>query len=44
MEDYKKLMKDKSNDYKTMRLPDMLDLYSKFHYIVYKEPDWSVVD
>jgi hypothetical protein len=44
MEDYKKLIKDKNKDYKTMRLPDMLDLYSKFHYIVYKEPDWSVVD
>ena len=27
-----------------MRLPDILDLYSKFHYITYKEPDWSVVD
>ena len=44
MEDYKKLMKEKNNDYKTMRLPDILDLYSKFHYITYKEPDWSVVD
>ena len=44
MEEYKKLMKEKNNDYKTMRLPDILDLYSKFHYITYKEPDWSVVD
>ncbi len=27
-----------------MCLPDILDLYSKFHYITYKEQDWSVVD
>ena len=47
MEGYQKLMKEKNNDYKTMRLvrlPDILDLYSNFHYITYKEPDWSVVD
>ena len=44
MEEYKKLLKEKNNDYKTMRLPDIMDLYTKFHYVTYKEPDWSVVD
>ena len=27
-----------------MCLLDILDLYFKFHYVVYKEQDWSVVD
>ncbi len=27
-----------------MHLLDILYLYSKFHYITYKEQDWSVVD
>ena len=44
MEDYKKRFKQKNNDYTTMRLQDIMDLYFKFHYVVYKEPDWSVVD
>ncbi len=37
-------MKEKNDDYKTMCLPDILDLYSKFHYVIFKEPEWSVVD
>ena len=44
MEDYKKRFKQKNNDYTTMRLQDIMDLYFKFHYVAYKEPDWSVVD
>ncbi len=31
IEDYKKLLKEKNNDYKTMHLPNILDSYSKFH-------------
>ncbi len=40
MEDYKKLLKEKDNHYKTMHLLDLMDLYSKFHYVTsYKEHD-----
>ena len=31
------------DDAPTGPVPDMLDLYSKFHYIVYKEPDHSTL-
>ena len=44
MAEYKLLIKDKNTDYKKMKLPAILDLYGKFHYLEYKMEDWSVVD
>jgi hypothetical protein len=43
MEDFKQMFKEKNNDYKTMPLMGIMDLYSRFHYVAYKAPNWSVV-
>jgi hypothetical protein len=44
MEEYKRLMKESDVSYKTKKLPELLDLYSKCHYLEYKTEGWSVVD
>ncbi len=38
IEDYKMFIKDKNTDYKTMKIPEIMDFYSKFHYLAYKTP------
>ena len=44
MADYKRLMKEKDVSYKKKKLQQLLDLYSKCHYLEYKTEGWSVVD
>ena len=44
MADYKRLMKETDVSYKKKKLPELLDLYSKCHYLEYKTEGWSVVD
>ncbi len=44
MADYKRLMKETDVSYKKKKLPELLDLYSKCHYLGYKTEGGSVVD
>ncbi len=40
-EEYKRLMKERDTSYKAMTLPEILDLYSKFHYVQFRSAsDW----
>ena len=43
-EDFRRLMDAKDTSYKSKQLPELLDVYSHFHYLEYRGAEWSTSD
>jgi hypothetical protein len=42
-DDFRRLMDAKDTSYKSKQLSELLDVYSRFHYLEYRGAEWSVV-
>ncbi len=43
-EDFRRLMDAQDTSYKSKQLQELLDVYSRFHYLEYRGAEWSTSD
>ncbi len=43
-DDFRRLMDAKDTSYKSKELPELLDVYSRFHHLEYRGAKWSTSD